>query len=83
MGIHSHLATSVWDMALLLRYAKNRLGNKLALVSSGTGQVAPSTSREASNSQNFCDPFVRTADGLTIRPLPFPHVIRNHCRRGA
>ena len=82
-GIHDHPASSVWDMARLLRYAKSSLGNELAPVSNGTGQVAPSTSREACNFQNFCDPFVRTRSGLTNDPLRFPREVRTQCCHSA
>ena len=51
---------------------QGQFGNEFASFSIGAGQVAPSHPREASTFQNFCDRFVRTRDGLTNDPLPFP-----------
>ena len=45
--------------------------------------VSDGSSREASNSQNFCDPFVRTGGGLTFDPFPFPRETRTHCCHSA
>lgn len=58
------------------------LANRYVDGHEGLRDKCPSTPREALNSQNFCERFIRTGDGLTFDPLPLPRY-PNHCCRGA